>query len=108
MVVLMEAVVMADEWIFDGPSALDRIGELVAGVVTGVARHGVFIDIGADHIGHIDPIYIDTGDFYKVGDRVIVYLEGYSKASKEYRLRPQGKLTMAEWLRERRETEGDG
>lgn len=78
------------------------IGELVSGTVKAVLPHGVFVDLGLDHIGHIDPMYIEDLDNYQIGDRVRVHLEGFTEHNEEYRLRPPGKPTMAEWLQRRR------
>jgi hypothetical protein len=99
---------VGDFWRLDGPSMIDKIGELVTGTVKGVARHGVFVDIGADYIAHIDLIYIDEGEFYYVGDKVTAYLERFTVNNMEYHLRPPGKLLMSEWLKEKRKESGNG
>ncbi len=80
-----------------------RPSGLVTGTVKAALPHGVFVDIGFDHIGHIDPIYIDSTDVYDIGNCITVYVDGFSHASNEYRLRPPGKLTMKEWLERNRE-----
>ena len=86
-----------------GPSGGDRLGELVTGTVEAVHAYGVFVDLGLDHIGHIDPFYIDDTDVYDIGDRVEVYLVAFHEHNGEYELRPKGKMSLSEWLRRNRE-----
>lgn len=82
-------------------SAQSLVGELVIGTVVEVHVCGVFVDLGLDHIGHIDPIHIDDTDVYDIGDRVEAYLVGFREHDGQYELRPKGKVPLSERLRQR-------
>lgn len=82
------------------------VGELVTGSVKEVHTCGVFVDLGLDHIGHIDPIHIDDTDVYDIGDRVEAYLVGFREHNGQYELRPKGKAPLSERLRKKEQEKG--
>lgn len=81
-------------------SADDSRGRLVVGTVTSVHPYGVFVDLGLEYVGFIDPVYIEN-DVYHVGDRVEAYIYGFRDWNHQYALRPKGKMPISEWLRRR-------
>jgi ribosomal protein S1 len=74
---------------------------LVEGVVTDVVPFGVVVDLGADHRGFIDPLYIDDDDHYRVGERVANHLIIFDTRKRCYLLRPPHQIPVIERLRRR-------
>jgi hypothetical protein len=58
----------SDENMQVGEAERALVGTVVDGVVKAVFRWGVIVDLGLSRVGFIDPLYIDDGDRYEVGD----------------------------------------
>jgi ribosomal protein S1 len=76
------------------------MGALVVGTVAAVYRFGVLVDLGLDHMGFIDPIFIGD-DVYEEGDHIEAYVVGFRAENRQYELRPKGMMSLPEWLRQR-------
>jgi hypothetical protein len=59
----------------------------------------VFVDLGLSHVGFIDPLYLDDGDHYQIGQQVRAYLSTFDERRGEFWLRPPGQVPVDERLR---------
>ncbi len=75
------------------------LGTLVTGTVQAVFRWGVIVDLGLSHVGFIDPLYIDDGEHYEVGQQVRAHLSTFDEQQRKFWLRPPGQVSVAERLR---------
>jgi hypothetical protein len=80
----------------DGPPRLPhgRVGEHVVGAVTLVQPWGVYVDVGLDHLGYIDPTNIQD-DLYLTGGRFEGHIVDFRERSKFYELEPTGRRSEA-------------
>jgi hypothetical protein len=93
-----------------GPSSPEdlgrsRVGLLVTGTVSMVRPWGVFVDLGLECPGYIDPIHV-RDDHYDAGDQAEGCIVDFRERSRVYELRPSASPS----LRERRcqQAEADG
>jgi ribosomal protein S1 len=70
-------------------SRRSRVGLIVAGSVSLVRPWGVYVDVGLEHVGYIDPVNIRDAH-YEAGDRVEAYVVDFRERSRVYELRPKG------------------
>ncbi len=75
------------------------IGTLVEGRVEAIFRWGIIVDLGLSRMGFIDPLYIDDGDHYEVGQQVRAYFTAVEDGQQKFRLRPPGQVPVTERLR---------
>lgn len=76
-----------------------EFGKLVTGVVEAVFRWGVIVNLGLDHVGLIDVLYIEDDDEYVVGQDVTAYLDVFDEKKSKYILRPPGQTPLIERLK---------
>jgi hypothetical protein len=67
--------------------------------VVAVFRWGVILDLGLPQVGLIDALYIDDGDTYSIGDRVLVVLDSYDEQKGKFIARPPDQLSLSERLK---------
>lgn len=79
----------------DYPQSL--IGRVVVGTVEMVRTWGVYVNVGLDHLGYIDPANIQD-DLYDVGDNVEAYVVHFRGRDGVYELRPSSKVCLQERL----------
>lgn len=72
------------------------IGTIVRGQVVDVQRWGVLVDVKLSQLGFIDPLYIDDGCHYVVGQDVEAYVSSYQARTRKYWLRPLGQVPISE------------
>lgn len=84
------------------------VGRRVTGKVEMVRQWGVYVNVGLDHLGYIDPVNIQD-DLYDVGDNVEAYVVGFRERNSVYELRPKAKnLCTIDCISERRAVEAAG
>jgi ribosomal protein S1 len=71
----------------------------VGGLITRVERFGMLVDIGLEHPGFVDPVYVDDSDFYAPGQDVTVHVMFFDERKRQYILRPVGQTPLADRLR---------
>lgn len=71
----------------------------VTGVITRVERFGMFVNIGLDRPGFVDPLYIDDSDSYSPGQEIAVYVMFLDERKGQYILRPVGQTPLLDRLR---------
>ena len=89
---------MANPTMGEGPPHA-RLGQFAAGTVTLVRPWGVYVDLGLQHAGYIDPMFVHD-ELYEVGDRVEAYIVDFRERSGVYELRPKGRTSLREQLAE--------
>lgn len=78
-------------------SSDDLRGRLVVGTVTSVQPYGVFVDLGLEYAGFIDPVFTEMT--YIISDTASKRIYGFRDWNRQYALRPKGKTPISEWLR---------
>ena len=59
----------------------------MAGAVTMIRPFGVYVDLGLEYLGYIDPMHVKD-HLYEVGDHVEAYIVHFRDRSRVYELRP--------------------
>jgi predicted RNA-binding protein with RPS1 domain len=81
------------------------IGRLVVGKVEMVRPWGVYVNVGLDHLGYIDPVNIQD-DLYDVGDNAEAHVVDFRERNSVYELRPKGELPLHDRLHNREKGAG--
>jgi predicted RNA-binding protein with RPS1 domain len=84
---------VAEANLLEGDPSHRRLGQFAAGTVSMVRPWGVYVDLGLEHAGYIDPMFVQD-DLYEVGDRVEAYILDFREQSRVYELRPKGKTSL--------------
>jgi hypothetical protein len=85
------------------PAELALIGTVRTGRVIAVFRWGVIVDLGLSRLGFVDPLYIDDGDVYTVGQTVEGELSSLEDGGQKFWVRPLDQIPLGDRYRSRRQ-----